>query len=848
MPGSYHPIYNFNLSITGPTDRFKATRNQRNSIMNRLSVRCKHKCLSDLETKYLGGREHLLPAGYKTIRENMISILSAHWDSWEGAISEIAMLELEGPKGFKIRGGDILDKDLLVLKNTILSTEKTNPVHTFKRMKAVFVTHLPPQLPTTVGASFPTEIFMELWWQELLQYWHQNFLGVMTKALSEKFQHKLLLGKGFHNFTNCEIHDEALQILSKGEKYVPHQITTLQQNKDQFTDYTWKLTVWAARNLDKKNIPIREGAAKLVETLSMLAAEATPTSKPFYQSVREDFQKFLDQIQTDTISTECGTVGEPFEAGSDIAKKLRPEGTIFATADKHFGLVLLPINAILEAEAKMMSSMGASLINKTGQQILDQINQKEHQLRCFAGDAMATLLRKFPPIPGIKQQVPFLKMNPKIHKLSLAELQGKAIDKLTFRPVADSKFYATRPCSQALASLLIDLKSKLVETFPRLQTFYPLSGYDVAKDMRDTAFPNHKPFSLIISCDLSDAYSNCSLSDLICASRFLSSLVGGNVQKQELIESLANFALTHNYIESGLKIYHYKPILPMGSCLSGDALDIIAMAGEIPTIINPPIGSLSLGLKPDQVLTIRENLNLTSYNRYRDDTKILINGDSPMEIVHGMRILGTQIFPPNIPISFEYNTFYLSFLDCCFFCNFSGRGFSTFPRLNFTRPSITLHTTSNTPPKQLVATHVGNAIRYSRLCSDERVLRHIMVLLEDELRLAGHSTANIRRCTQLGWDGIAANRKKDVDSFKHPYYDGLDGIQPSMEINYTPALTYDSHTNVTKLVKQMLFNAGKCSKLQLYGPPLSPLCSLQKILVSKPGYRHIVEPFVLDEK
>ena len=219
--------------------------------------------------------------------------------------------------------------------------------------------------------------------------------------------------------------------------------------------------------------------------------------------------------------------------------------------------------------------------------------------------------------------------NPKIHKLSPEDLMAKKLDSLTFRPICDSEFYTTKTCAQALASLLISLKEKVFCLYPAMREFYPLSGTDVARHMRQKQFPTHEPFNLIVSCDLTDAYSNATLEDLIKCSQFLSAVVSNETIEQEMIEKLAKFTLNNNYIESGGQIYKCEPVLPMGSCLSGDALDIILMAGELRLLINPSLDEETLQTIPQYMDGQNIHLKFLDYERYRDDTKILIAGNKP---------------------------------------------------------------------------------------------------------------------------------------------------------------------------------------------------------------------------
>ena len=105
----------------------------------------------------------------------------------------------------------------------------------------------------------------------------------------------------------------------------------------------------------------------------------------------------------------------------------------------------------------------------------------------------------------------------------------------------------------------------------------------------------------------------------------------------------------------------------MGSCVSGDALDIVLMAGEIKLLINPPLDEEVMRYAPDYLSEVTVVPDFSDYERYRDDTKILASATNPQDIVTSVTAFARAACPRRIPISFEYSTFNQSFLSCCFF-------------------------------------------------------------------------------------------------------------------------------------------------------------------------------------
>ena len=508
--------------------------------------------------------------------------------------------------------------------------------------------------------------------------------------------------------------------------------------------------------------------------------------------------------------------------------------------------MLLPLETVRQAEEKILHALGGTLVHKeTTNQILDYLNTEEHNLRVESRH-MANYLKGFPHLPREKQQMAFLKLNPKIHKLSPEDLMAKKLDSLTFRPICDSEFYTTKPCAQALASLLISLKEKVFCLYPAMREFYPLSGTDVARHMRQKQFPTHEPFNLIVSCDLTDAYSNATLEDLIKCSQFLSAVVSNETIEQEMIEKLAKFTLNNNYIESGGQIYKCEPVLPMGSCLSGDALDIILMAGELRLLINPSLDEETLQTIPQYMDGQNIHLKFLDYERYRDDTKILIAGNKPKDIILSLTAFAKAAFPQQIPISMEYSTFMQSFLNCCFFCNFAGRSFSTYPRLNFKKPSNSVHVSSNTWPPQLLTGFMANMVAYSRICTEPKLQKHISNMLQNELMTAGHSQATIRmyRCKAEEAIKLAATRDREKYEKVHenqltlPQQNAPNDIEyEELDDPYPPGAIYDRSSNVFTLGRLLVANSTNMIPVNIKAPPPRSSPNLKAILASKSKYK-----------
>ena len=767
------------------------------------------------------------------------------WKKWESSINGILQRELDGPTSIKMS----LDKafkpdDFVHLESFIESTKFTNPFYSIDAAMPTFLRQLPDTLPTdkVIGVTFPTATFIKLLWQELLLLWHLDFLEILTKHLAKKFTEKMSLLKGFHNLSQIEIPPHLVEILKKGEKFSPNIQQPIQVYKKQFHCFVWNYVIWAARVLCKSPISGSKSEKDLDSILDDLIKDTSNPFHDFWCSTKSNFNNFMAQIGTySRLADENSADNVP-----DFTSHILQPGIVCTTADKNYGLVLLPVEILHQAEEKILKDFGAVVLHDQNEkQILDMLHFEDANFR-KGTDFISKLLVCFPRITRSKQKMAFLRLNPKIHKLSPSDLSTKKLDSLTFRPVCDSKFFTTKPCAQALASLLISLKEKVFLLYPCMEEFYPLSGADVARKMRTKKFPTNDPFNLIVSCDLSDAYSNVTLEDLIVCSRFLSAVVNNNPVEQESIEKLANFTLNSNYIESGKRLYILKPVLQMGSCFSGDALDIVLMAGEIKLLVNPSLGEDALKTIPSYLAGVNDTPDFLDYERYRDDTKILVSGKSPQDIISSLTTFAKAACPQRIPISFEYSVFNLSFLSCCFFCNFAGRSFSTYPRLNFTRPSKVVHPSSNTWVPQLFSGYISTMVDYSRICSERSILECVQKLLQNELLTAGFSQDSIDLYTRKAKLAIASAIEKDRTKF-------VDAFDLSSDIDYAtapdvhkidipedcypPGAIFNHNSNVYDHARRLVSLSAKMIPSSINQPPPKKSFTLKDLLASKSKYK-----------
>ena len=121
-----------------------------------------------------------------------------------------------------------------------------------------------------------------------------------------------------------------------------------------------------------------------------------------------------------------------------------PPGSCWVIAEKGHGTMLLPSKFVIDQEHKLMESMDATIVKSTSRELLTNLYEKEFLFRCNLDEQEKEFLTPFKPLHLEQTELPFLKIQGKIHKLSQEDIVTKKYSSLTFCPVCDSKFFITK--------------------------------------------------------------------------------------------------------------------------------------------------------------------------------------------------------------------------------------------------------------------------------------------------------------------------------------------------------------------------------------------------------------------
>ena len=223
--------------------------------------------------------------------------------------------------------------------------------------------------------------------------------------------------------------------------------------------------------------------------------------------------------------------------------------------------------------------------------------------------------------------------------MSELEIKNKDLSGLKFRPVVDAKQWLTRGYAGVAMEMMREATKTLVGSGGSvMRKLKCKDGWRFAVEMRD--YVVEEEFDVMVTADIGEAYTNITDEMIKKAIGIVTEFLGYEKWKTELMKNLVDLVLGQNYAETSVGLFKFKKVLPMGYRLSGDALDIVAVAEEM--IILYHLGKNIAGESqitigelrnyPDDFLenSVQKELSMSKgvkkFRRYVDDTHSQIAG------------------------------------------------------------------------------------------------------------------------------------------------------------------------------------------------------------------------------
>ena len=435
--------------------------------------------------------------------------------------------------------------------------------------------------------------------------------------------------------------------------------------------------------------------------------------------------------------------------------KLDRMGVAVVEADKGMGICLINIEDLVIADQDLVNEMGGvKCIGKSTEDMKNELVEKAEEFERSLDAESKKFLRTYYGSRYEKMsdsELPFLKVRPKLHKLSELQLQNKDAKELKYRPVVDASRTPLGSYSQCLMEYLRDLMRKAEAKYFDGDGTMLKNGHAMRETIDKLAKSEEKLSMILTTADLSSAYTFIYLENLLIAMNFLGSQLGIPEWKRKFQEGVATLVLNNSVIETTDGIFKLNSCLPMGLSCSGECMDVVLLVAELVLLGKveaekvPGFLDQYGGIKPEPMQGEAETFH--TYKRYRDDTFSCFSPKKTKACMEFMMILG-RAFIPTLDINIEMSNYVGTFLDVKFIKRFSGTGFETFLKRKGKFPITFCHESSNTSNSIVRSIVSGEILRHRRLTSNRIIQTANDECLVLELESRGYKESFLKKIVQ----------------------------------------------------------------------------------------------------
>jgi hypothetical protein len=478
------------------------------------------------------------------------------------------------------------------------------------------------------------------------------------------------------------------------------------------------------------------------------------------QSLDPDSRKFVEALEEHypALCTELGMVYSVVKADSkeELIQRLEEEGCVLVQCDKGMGMSLFSLETMRKADRTLMNQLGAVKMSQSKADIIESVASEIEKFEDGLDTKQQQYLKNVNPSRHIDKNTvtfPFLKSLHKIHKMSEEEIKNKDLSVLKFRPVVDARNWLTRGYASVAMQMMREASNSLVLSGgPVFRKIRSKDGWRFAAEVGD--YNDNQELNAIVIADIQEAYTNITDVMIKKAIRVVGEFIGLENWRIELMAKLVDLVLGQNYAETSGGLFKFKEVLPMGYKLSGEALDIVALAEEVTKLYHlgeegvqksivrvGELRSYPETLVDNSVeVELKMSKGIKKFKRYVDDVNSIISG-SKEEILNGILAIG-YLYPESLVVSMQLNIWHSRFLDVYFWRNFSGQ-ISTVMRRNSEVPVGHVRKGSCHPEKYKLQSLLGEMLRGRRIASDEDLIEMTDKCLAHEFQSIGYSRREV---------------------------------------------------------------------------------------------------------
>ena len=408
--------------------------------------------------------------------------------------------------------------------------------------------------------------------------------GVIKDTLYKNTQDRCKIEVMLYNFVDGDVPEIVKKLLENGMNSVPSTKLT-KQEVDRRVESALQEYV------------TRLGKRRICGNAVMQASDVQDwLSKVKIFNMDEDSKMFIEKLEQfyPALKAELDLLYNDVDLDTkeELVKKLEKEGCVLINCDKSMGMSLFSLETMRKADEDLMKQLGAVRMEcpfgNTKEEIMKcvmmEIDKFEDELDVQQREYMDAMFKD--RHCDMKQvSFPFLKCLHKVQKMTEDEIKTKDLSVLKFRPVVDAKFWLTRGYSSVVMQMMREVINKLLEqSGPVLSELKTQDGWRFAVGIQD--FKEEGEFNIMATADIKEAYTNISDVMIKNAIEVVSLSVGYETWKIELMKKLVDLVLGQNYAETSGGVFKFKKVLPMGYKLSGEALDIVALAHEMTELLH----------------------------------------------------------------------------------------------------------------------------------------------------------------------------------------------------------------------------------------------------------------------
>ena len=650
----------------------------------------------------------------------------------------------------KFSGGKMKEEEIEKVKLFMTMVEKSN----IKRLKQELLDSLDDlKLEEEKLKSVKTVLKDGHEWifQRIELYVRKAVMETLFNKSVERSKIEVML----YNFVDGEVPETVKKLLETGMNSVPSTRMTKEEIDKRVENALLEYVMRLGKRRIHGNAVVQAGDVKdwikRVKIFNMDEESKLFVGKleDFYPAMMQELSLLYEDVKVDTKE--------------ELIAKLEKEGCVLVNCDKNMGMSLFRLDTMRKADEDLMKQLGAVEMYSNFSDIKEEvIKSVKREIQVFLRglnqqqlDYMNSTVESR-TVSKEKVSFPFLKCQHKVHKMSEEEIKNKDLSALKFRPVVDAKQWLTKDFSGIVMQMLRDLNSKLLESCgPVLGEMKSKDGWRFAAGIRE--FSTEEEYSAMLTADIEEAYTNITDGLIKKAIDVVGKFVEYEEWKIELMKKLVDLVLDNNYAETSGGIFKFKRVLPMGYKMSGDALDLVALAGEMVELYHlgadeddmqkRRVKLAELKDYPEMLVenNVQRELKMSRgvkvFKRYVDDTHAQVAGTKE-EILNSLLAVG-YMYPDNLVISMKLNIWQSEFLDVLMWKNLFSETISTVMKRGSDVPVGHIRKGSNHPEKYKLQSLMGEMLRGRRLASDVELIDHSDERIGLEFESIGYSRREV---------------------------------------------------------------------------------------------------------